>query len=68
MLEFLAMYRRFLKNHIVFCSLVLLHPCNPAILPAGLLKSSGEYGWLGVQMFFVILGFVISCALCKAKI
>ena len=40
---------------------------NPAFLPAGVLKSSGEYGWLGVQMFFVISGFVIPYALHKAK-
>ena len=40
---------------------------NPDFLPAGLLKSSGEYGWLGVEMFFVISGFVIPYALYKAQ-
>lgn len=40
---------------------------NPDFLPAGLLKSSGEYGWLGVPMFFVISGFVIPYALYKAQ-
>src|ERR1017187_46026 len=32
---------------------------NKAFLPDGLLKSSGAYGWLGVEMFFVISGFII---------
>jgi len=40
---------------------------NPNFLPAGLLKSSGKYGWLGVQMFFVISGFVIPYSLYKAQ-
>ena len=40
---------------------------NPAFLPVGFLKSSGQYGWLGVQMFFVISGFVIPHALYKAR-
>ncbi len=36
---------------------------NPAFLPDGLLKASGEWGWVGVQAFFVISGFVIPHAL-----
>jgi len=40
---------------------------NPRFLPSGLLKSTGEYGWLGVSMFFVISGFVIPYALNKAQ-
>jgi peptidoglycan/LPS O-acetylase OafA/YrhL len=40
---------------------------NGAFLPVGFLKSSGRYGWLGVQMFFVISGFVIPHALYKAQ-
>ncbi|HVG33752.1 MAG TPA: acyltransferase [Pyrinomonadaceae bacterium] len=36
---------------------------NPAFLPAGLVKASGAYGWLGVEIFFVISGFVIPYAL-----
>jgi peptidoglycan/LPS O-acetylase OafA/YrhL len=40
---------------------------NPGFLPAGFLKSSGKYGWLGVQMFFVISGFVIPYSLYKAR-
>jgi peptidoglycan/LPS O-acetylase OafA/YrhL len=40
---------------------------NPTFLPQGVLKSTGKYGWLGVQMFFVISGFVIPYALHKAR-
>jgi peptidoglycan/LPS O-acetylase OafA/YrhL len=40
---------------------------NPSFLPAGFLKSSGRYGGLGVQMFFVISGFVIPYSLYKAQ-
>ena len=40
---------------------------NPAFLPDGLLKLSGAYGWLGVEIFFVISGFVIPYALFHAK-
>jgi len=29
------------------------------LLTAGVLKSSGEFGWLGVEVFFVISGFII---------
>ena len=32
-------------------------------LPPGILKASGAYGWLGVEVFFVISGFVIPFAL-----
>lgn len=39
---------------------------NPAFLPEGLLKKSGAYGWLGVEVFFVISGFVIPYALNRA--
>src|SRR5229473_3266591 len=40
---------------------------NPTFLSEGVLKSSGEYGWAGVHMFFVISGFVIPYALYKAQ-
>ncbi len=37
---------------------------NPSFLPGdSLLKASGAYGYLGVQMFFVISGFVIPYSL-----
>jgi peptidoglycan/LPS O-acetylase OafA/YrhL len=36
---------------------------NPAFLPAGALKSSGIWGGLGVEMFFVISGFVLPYSL-----
>jgi peptidoglycan/LPS O-acetylase OafA/YrhL len=39
---------------------------NPALAP-GMLKASGQYGYLGVEIFFVISGFVIPYALEKAK-
>jgi peptidoglycan/LPS O-acetylase OafA/YrhL len=39
---------------------------SPIAFPA-LLKASGAYGWAGVQMFFVISGFVIPHALQRAK-
>lgn len=29
------------------------------LLPDGWLKDSGRYGWLGVEIFFVISGFII---------
>lgn len=35
-------------------------------LPQGLLKSSGTYGWLGVDVFFVISGFILPYALKRA--
>ena len=36
---------------------------NTTFLPEGVLKSSGSFGWLGVEMFFVISGFIIPYAL-----
>lgn len=35
-------------------------------LSQGLLKSCGSYGWLGVEVFFVISGFIIPYALHRA--
>jgi peptidoglycan/LPS O-acetylase OafA/YrhL len=32
-------------------------------LPHGFVRSSGEYGWLGVEAFFVISGFIIPYAM-----
>jgi len=32
---------------------------SPTYLPEGWLKSSGTYGWMGVEVFFVISGFVL---------
>jgi peptidoglycan/LPS O-acetylase OafA/YrhL len=32
---------------------------NPDFLPEGALKWSGTYGWVGVEVFFVISGFII---------
>jgi len=40
---------------------------NPSFLPDGYLKSSGLYGWLGVEVFFVISGFVIPFALWRSN-
>lgn len=39
---------------------------NVNFLPSGLLKSAGSYGWLGVEVFFVISGFILPYALCRA--
>ncbi|MBV9927064.1 MAG: acyltransferase [Acidobacteria bacterium] len=40
---------------------------NPALLPDdSLLRLSGRYGWLGVEVFFVISGFVVPFALARA--
>jgi peptidoglycan/LPS O-acetylase OafA/YrhL len=39
---------------------------NPNFLPDGPLKSSGSYGWLGVDVFFVISGFVLPYSLFSA--
>jgi peptidoglycan/LPS O-acetylase OafA/YrhL len=40
---------------------------NPDFLPASILKSSGHYGWLGVEIFFVISGFIIPYALQRSS-
>lgn len=40
---------------------------NHQFLSDGWLKSSGVWGWLGVEMFFVISGFVIPFALYKGQ-
>lgn len=39
---------------------------NSAFLPDGTLKTSGEYGWLGVEVFFVISGFIIPFTLARS--
>ncbi len=39
---------------------------NTGFLPQGVLKSSGSYGWLGVEVFFVISGFILPYALQRA--
>jgi peptidoglycan/LPS O-acetylase OafA/YrhL len=39
---------------------------NPT-LGAGILKASGKYGWLGVDVFFVISGFIIPYSLQKSR-
>jgi peptidoglycan/LPS O-acetylase OafA/YrhL len=39
---------------------------NPSFHAPAWLKASGRYGWLGVEAFFVISGFVIPYALRKA--
>ncbi len=36
---------------------------NETFLPEGALKFAGSFGWLGVEMFFVISGFIIPYAL-----
>jgi peptidoglycan/LPS O-acetylase OafA/YrhL len=40
---------------------------NPRFLPNGVLKNFGSHGWVGVEAFFVISGFVIPFALDRAK-
>lgn len=40
---------------------------NATFLPEGPLKSSGAFGWLGVEMFFVISGFIIPYALHRSR-
>lgn len=42
------------------------HFTQGGLLPEGLLKASGHYGWLGVEVFFVISGCVIPWALSQA--
>ena len=39
---------------------------NEHFLHPGWLKSSGEYGWVGVNIFFVISGFIIPYALAQS--
>ena len=39
---------------------------NP-MLPSSWLRTSGRLGWLGVEVFFVISGFVIPHALYRAN-
>src|ERR1700751_2787177 len=34
-----------------------------SFLPEGWLKQSGSFGWLGVEVFFVISGFILPWAL-----
>jgi peptidoglycan/LPS O-acetylase OafA/YrhL len=36
------------------------------LLPHGWLKASGQYGWVGVEMFFVISGFIIPYSLYRS--
>src|SRR6476659_1629485 len=36
---------------------------NQQFMSAGLIKSSGHYGWLGVEVFFVVSGFIIPYSL-----
>jgi peptidoglycan/LPS O-acetylase OafA/YrhL len=38
---------------------------NETFLPDGWLKRSGSFGWLGVEVFFVISGFIIPYSLFK---
>lgn len=40
---------------------------NPDFLPDGALKSSGAQGWIGVEVFFVISGFIIPFALARSQ-
>ncbi len=39
---------------------------NPAVSRGSLLQQSGSYGWIGVEAFFVISGFVIPFALASS--
>ena len=48
-------------------SVAWFHFTNGAnLLPNGWLKSSGQYGWVGVEMFFVISGFIIPYSLYRS--
>ena len=40
---------------------------NPGFLPDGALKGSGSYGWMGIEVFFVISGFIIPFALARSQ-
>jgi peptidoglycan/LPS O-acetylase OafA/YrhL len=40
---------------------------DPSFLPEGWLKSSGRYGWLGVEIFFVISGFIVPWSLWRSQ-
>jgi len=40
---------------------------NVRFLPDGFLKATGSYGWLGVEIFFVISGFVIPYSLHRSE-
>ncbi|MES2571755.1 MAG: acyltransferase [Verrucomicrobiota bacterium] len=40
---------------------------NTEFLEEGWLKSSGSFGWLGVEIFFVISGFIIPYALFRSE-
>jgi peptidoglycan/LPS O-acetylase OafA/YrhL len=40
---------------------------NGAFLRRGFIKDSGAYGWAGVEMFFVISGFIIPYTLFRAR-
>ncbi len=40
---------------------------NPNFLNDGWIKSSGHYGWLGVEVFFVLSGFIIPYSLWRSN-
>jgi peptidoglycan/LPS O-acetylase OafA/YrhL len=40
---------------------------NPAFLPDGILKGSGNLGWVGVEVFFVISGYAMMVATRKTS-
>jgi peptidoglycan/LPS O-acetylase OafA/YrhL len=40
---------------------------NPEFLDEGWVKLSGKYGWIGVEMFFVISGFIIPYSLWRSN-